>query len=283
MHERQRGFEPRIAQVLEIVAELRRQQHALVDERARRQRDDVETLGASIVQADDAVRDHLAQDEQAALERVLIGDARAAPDEHLTMRRLGRLHGFAETGGIDRHIAPAEETLTFLDNHLLDDVLDQFPPAGVARQEQRAGGVIAGLGQFEAQALRLSGQESMRRLDQHAAAVAGLRVRPDGAAMIEIEQDFEALLDDRVGLAVLQVGHEADAAGVTFGRGIVHPLRGRKSGIELGCGHDQGSGNGEGSFGFGDAFGRRALEPHVRTSCVVAVSEPVHLPLQPGD
>ena len=64
----------------------------------------------------------------------------------------------------------------------------------------------------------------MRDLDEDAAAVAELGIGADGAAMVEIVQDLQALLDDGVGLAVLHVGDEADAAGILLHRRVVEPL-----------------------------------------------------------
>ena len=54
----------------------------------------------------------------------------------------------------------------------------------------------------------------MRDLHQDAGAVAGQRVGADRAAMLEVAQDREPVLDDLVRLAVLDVGDEADAAGI---------------------------------------------------------------------
>ena len=63
-----------------------------------------------------------------------------------------------------------------------------------------AHGVAAGLRQGDAERRALLAKEAMRDLHEHAAAVAGLRVRADGAAMIEVEQDLKAHLDDGVRL-----------------------------------------------------------------------------------
>jgi hypothetical protein len=64
----------------------------------------------------------------------------------------------------------------------------------------------------------------MRDLGEDTAAVAELGIGADGAAMVEIMQDLQALLHDGVGLAVLHVGDEADAAGIFLEGGIVEPL-----------------------------------------------------------
>ena len=61
----------------------------------------------------------------------------------------------------------------------------------------------------------------MRDLHEHAAAVAGLRVGTDGAAMIEVQEDLQTHLDNRMGLAALHIGDKAYAAGIFFKRWIV--------------------------------------------------------------
>ena len=47
---------------------------------------------------------------------------------------------------------------------------------------------------------------------------------PGGTAVLEVLEDAQSALDDVVRLAVLQVGDEADAAGVVLVRGIVKTL-----------------------------------------------------------
>ena len=76
-----------------------------------------------------------------------------------------------------------------------------------------------------------SREEAMRDLHEHAAAVARLRVGAHRAAMVEVEQDLQAHLDDGVRLAVLHVGDEADAAGIVLVGGVVEPLGLRKARI----------------------------------------------------
>ena len=71
-------------------------------------------------------------------------------------------------------------------------------------------------------------QELVRDLHQDAGAVAGQRVGADGAAMGQVLQDLEAVLDDRVARPRLQVGDEADAAGIVFSLRIVESLRRRR-------------------------------------------------------
>ena len=99
----------------------------------------------------------------------------------------------------------------------------------VARHEQRADGIEAGLRQGEAEARGFLREEAMRDLHQHAAAVASLGIGPDRAAMVEIEQDLQAHPHEFVGFGVVHIGDEADAAGVMFVAGVVKALRRRQA------------------------------------------------------
>jgi hypothetical protein len=56
----------------------------------------------------------------------------------------------------------------------------------------------------------------MRHLDEDAGSVTRIGLAAAGAAMIQISQDLEPLLDHRMGLGSLDVGDKADAASVVF-------------------------------------------------------------------
>ena len=64
----------------------------------------------------------------------------------------------------------------------------------------------------------------MRHLHQNAGAVAHARIGADRAAMFEIAENLNRVGDDLVRLASLDVGDEADAAGILVERGIVEAL-----------------------------------------------------------
>ena len=103
--------------------------------------------------------------------------------------------------------------------------------SSVARQKKLADRVFAGLRQGDAQFFGLLREKFVRNLDKNAAAVAKLRIGADGASVIQIEQDSQAHLDDVVAGRVVQIGDEADAAGIVLLGGIVKTLRLRKQGI----------------------------------------------------
>ena len=62
------------------------------------------------------------------------------------------------------------------------------------------------------------------QLDQDAGAVAHQLVGAHRAAMVEVLEDLQALRDDGVALLALDVGHEADAAGVVLVGGRIQAV-----------------------------------------------------------
>ena len=79
--------------------------------------------------------------------------------------------------------------------------------------------------QLEAEAPGLRAEKLVRDLDKDARAIARKRIGANRAAMLKIEQDLEAVLDDLVALHALDVGNEAKAAGVVLIGGLVEALR----------------------------------------------------------
>src|SRR5262249_13492449 len=153
-------------------------------------------------------------------------DLLAATDEDLQMHGLGRLYRFAERRIVSGHLAPAQERHALAGDHLGVDVADHPPPVRIARHEQRADRIFAGLRQAKAETVRLLDEELVRDLYQNARAVAGARIGANRPAVFEIAEDGERILDQLVRFPALDVGNETDAAGVLLERGIVKPTRG---------------------------------------------------------
>jgi hypothetical protein len=91
-------------------------------------------------------------------------------------------------------------------------------------QENHAHAVLARRGQVEAQGGALAGKELMRDLNQHACAVARHRIAARGAAVGQIDQDLDALLNEVVRARAPEAGDESDAAGVAFQSRVVEAL-----------------------------------------------------------
>ena len=232
MHQRQRAFEIRFVQVGIVFAELVGEEHALVDHGAARQRDRIIAGEPAFAALIDRLRDRLAQDVEPSLELVLGLRRAVAADEHLHVVGFGRLDGFAERSVVGRHVAPAEQHQAFFLDLFGDDALDHLPPRRFLRHEQRADRVVAGLRQLEADLGGLAREESMRDLHQNAGAVAGARIGADRAAMFEVAENADRVGDDLMRLLALDVGDEADAAGILLHAEVVQAL-GRRAPVVL--------------------------------------------------
>src|SRR6266436_2768054 len=150
-----------------------------------------------------------------------------AADEHLHVGGLGRLDGLAERGIVCRHVAPAKQRQLLGLDLVGDDALDDLAPRRLPRHEQRADRIGARLRQRAAERLGPAREEGVRNLHQDAGAIAGARVGAHRAAMLEIAEDVHRVGDDLMRLLALDIGDEADAAGILLQRGIVETLGGR--------------------------------------------------------
>ncbi len=180
------------------------------------------------LQGTDGVSRRLADDIKLALQRIGDGDAHPAPDEDLADHRLDLLHRFADAGVVSRHVAPTEQHLPLGADRAFDFLLAGEPRGRLLRQEQHADAVFAERRQSHALLGHLCAEKLVGHLEQNAGAITGKRVRAHCAAMVEVLQDLQSLLDDLVGLRTLDVCDETDATGVVFVLGIVQALAGGK-------------------------------------------------------
>src|SRR5690606_13480020 len=147
-----------------------------------------------------------------------------ASDNVLPHHRIAGFRRLAENRIVRRHGAPTEHGLAFGLHDLLEFLFGAPAQRRVARQKDDAAAVSARRGQLEAELLRDRGQELVRHLQEHASAVAGVRLGAAGPAVIEIRQDLEPLLQDLVRFSAFRIDDEADAAGVMFICWVVQPL-----------------------------------------------------------
>jgi len=224
MHEGERGDEALVAQVAEVLADLIGQQHTLVDDGARRQRRHVEHLDVGQLERLHAVAGFLADDIKLALQGVGVLDAFAATDENLADHRFDILGGLGQAPAIHRNVAPAEQRLALVADRALDRRLASAAALHVARQEDHADAILADRRQIDTLTRHLLAQEGIGNLDQDAGTVAEQRIVAGGAAMLEILEDLQPLRNDRMALLILDVGDEADAAGVMLVGGVVETL-----------------------------------------------------------
>jgi len=240
VHQGERRHEAGVLEVAVVLPDLAAQQQALVDDRARRHRRHEVLLAVLQVQRLDGVAGHLADHVQLALERVGDHDVGTAADEDLPDHGLLGLHRRRHLHRVvDRHVAPAEQHLVLGTHRSLELLLAGQAGRVLLRQEHDAHAVFAGGRQRDALLRHLLAEELVRDLREDARAVAHQRVGTDGAPVVEVAQDLETLLDDLVALLALDVGDEADTAGVVLElrpvqpRGVCVPQRNIGGGFGL--------------------------------------------------
>ena len=231
MDEDQRGLETRVLEVLVIGTDLVGQEHALVDDGARRQR---HAIGADIlvvVLGIDAAGNHLAQEIEPGLVFLVIGNVSRAADEDLAMERLGRddVGRLRQRRIVDRHVAEPEQRQPLGLRRFGDDLFDMGAQRRILRHEPVSDTVLAGRRQFDAVGCHFLAEKLVGKLHQHAGAVADQRIGTDRAAMRQVFEHGKAVLDDLMRLHALHVDDEADATGVMLVARIVETL-GSKTG-----------------------------------------------------
>ena len=234
VHERQRRLERRIGQVREHPLDLAGGQHALVDQRARRQADHVEELAPRQIERVHRVLHPLADDEQLPLERRIPlsrgprrGHRRPAADQDLPEHRLHRHRARAERAVVGRHVAPPDDPLPFLDDDPLEQLLERRTGLGLLRQEhqarRRSRAPPAAPSPDRAASLR---RNASGHLNQDAGAVTGIDLAAARTAVLQVDQDLQRLPDDGVRASALDVSDEPDAAGVVLMSWIVETTSG---------------------------------------------------------
>ena len=232
MHQRQRRFHPRVAQIVEIFTQLGGQQHALINDGAGRQRHRIKFAGAHIPQRINAGRNHLAHNIKAALEVILILISLSHTNKILRVAGLGWLDALAKARGIDRDIAPAQKHLAFVGNGLFYNVFHNLAAIRVARQKDCANGILAFRRQRDTGARHLLAQKPIRNLNEHAAAVTGLGIRTHSTAVVKVQQNFETLGHNVMGLLIVHLRDKTDAAGIMFVAGVIKAL-GRRQAVGM--------------------------------------------------
>ncbi|CAB4897173.1 unannotated protein [freshwater metagenome] len=229
VHQRQGALDALVPQIGEEHRQLRRGEHALVDQGPAGQRREVGALLARQL-----VFDALARHEHLAIEidpcsRCGVGD------EQLLEARHHRTSARPEAGRIDGNGTPSESAQALFG----DDGLDRGHGLGsvtdVSRQERQADGVLTHGRKFEAGDRT---QEAVRHLDEDAGTIAGIGLGPGGATVLHVAQGADAHGDNGATGDTVDVGDEGDTTGIVFesrvvepnGRGVIgmhrpHPLK----------------------------------------------------------
>jgi hypothetical protein len=229
VHQRERRLGVGIGHIGVHGLDLVGAQHPLVDQRVAREAGQVREGLLAHVRRRDGLLEELTDHVELALEVWAVADICPAPDEDLLDDRLDGARRLAEKRVVRRHVAPAEEPLTLVLDDRVEERLHAMPGRGVPGQEHEPAAVLAGVGEGNVQARTLPPKESIGDLDQDAGPVSGVRLAAARAPVEQVLQDGERLGDDGVGLASLEVHHEAHTARLVLVTGIVETLSRRQS------------------------------------------------------
>ena len=167
----------------------------------------------------DALADHVERPLEAR-RGVITGQRRIAPHEELLEDRGHRRGRGADGVEPRRHGPPANHGLAFLAH----DAFDQAAQGRAGRigrgQEDEARAVGAGRRQIERGDVP---QERVGHLQKDAGAVPRVGIGARGAAMFQVDEQVECLAHDGMRTVALDVGHEADAAGIMLVAGPIQP------------------------------------------------------------
>ncbi|MNL05170.1 hypothetical protein D3C87_1257530 [compost metagenome] len=231
VHQGQGRDGARVLQVEVVLAHLVGQQQALVHHGTGRHRRHEVFLAVLELERLDGVAGGLADDVELTFQRVRGHDVAATANEDLADHRLGGAHrGGHRHVAVHRHVTPAQHDLAFQAHRALELLLAGQARGVFLRQEDHAHAVLAVRRQGHALLGHFLAVELVRDLDQDAGAVAHQLVGAHGAAMVEVLEDLQALRDDLVRLAALDVRNHADAAGVVLVGRVIEALRLRAGG-----------------------------------------------------
>ena len=230
--EGERRLDGGVGEVRVEATHLRGDEHALVDDGARTHGAHVEDLVRKRRVRVGGALDGAAADVELALEVLAGGDALGATEERLEDGGHARLRRVAQVMRVDRHAAPEHERHAAFGAALLEDadrgldgsrVGDAIGLAGLVavREEEHRHAVITLVGEQLALLLRLLAEEAVRNLEQHARAISGVALKALAAAVLEVDEDREGVVESLVALDALQAGNGADSASVMLVAGTI--------------------------------------------------------------
>ena len=226
MDERHGGLGRGVGEVAVEGAQLRGDEHALVDDGAAAHGADVEDLAGERARRGRLLLDGAAADVEPALELVVRLDALGAAEEGLQDGGHAGAGGLAQVVRVHRHLAPEEQPQAALGAAVLEDGARLAHALCVLREEELGDAVVALVGEQVPPALGLLAEEAVGQLDQDARAVARVVLEPLAAAVVQVHQDGQRVVDHLVRADAAQVREGADAARVVLELGAVEPLRG---------------------------------------------------------
>ena len=220
MHDAQRAGEPFVLQIKIERFQLRGGQHALVDEGPPREAREVDGLAARTVLTGAFGAQFVFGPLAHHIRPTLQIHSGGAADERLPEGGHGVAGESTQRRVIGGHVAPAEQTQPLGGDNSLEGGAGGRGVTGGLRQECDAGGVGTLGGQLE---VDHRPKELIGDADHDAGPVAAIGLGSGGAAMLEVQQRCDRVIDDVPATPAVDVHDHGHAARIMFVRGVVEP------------------------------------------------------------
>ena len=222
VHQAQGRDTTRVFEIAEIGAHLVGQQQALVNHGAAGHAGHVILFAVLELQVLDGGTGGLANHIQLALQRVLHDHIVAAANKHLAQHRLFVAHsGGHRHLAVDRHITPAQQHLALGSDGPLHLLLAGQPAGMLLGQKDHANAILARRRQRHALRRHLLPVQGIRQLHQDTRPIPHQLVSPHRAAMVQVFENLERVLDNRMALLAPDMRHKTNATGVMLIRTVI--------------------------------------------------------------
>ena len=213
-----------VVEIDEEAAHLRGNQHALVHDGARAHGAHVEDLVAQGKFGVGLLLDGAAAHVQATLKGVARRRVVGTAQEGLQDGRHAGAGRLAQVVRVDRHLAPKEQRHAGLGATLLKHAAGILYAFVVLWKEQHGHAIVALCRQNLAALLSLFSKKVMRNLEQDAGAVAGVLLESRAAAVLQVDQNGQCVVQDLVMALAVDIGKRADAACIVIEFGAIKAL-----------------------------------------------------------
>ena len=125
---------------------------------------------------------------------------------------------------VDRHLAPKEQRHAGLGAALLKHATGILYALVVLREEQHGHAIVALCRQNLTALLSLFTEKVMRNLEQDAGAIAGVLLESGAAAVLQVDQNGQCVVQNLVMALAVDIGKRADATCIVVEFGAIKAL-----------------------------------------------------------
>ena len=224
VNERHGRFDGGVVEIDEEATHLRGDQHALVHDGARAHRAHVEDLVAQGKLGVGLLLDGAAAHVQATLKGIAGGRVVRTAQKGLQDGRHAGAGRLAQIVRVDRHLAPKEQRHPNLGAALLKHATGILYALVVLREEQHGHTIVALCRQNLAALLGLFTEKVMRNLEQDSGAVAGVLLESGAAAVLQVDQNGQCVVQNLVMALTVDIGKRTDATCIVVEFGAIKAL-----------------------------------------------------------